>query len=285
MRVWITGGDGILGQALQQILALKGIDYAASSRKDADITEQASLERFVRRRGPFSHIIHTAAYTAVDQAEKEPGLAWRVNAKSPELLGKIARKENSRVLLLSTDYVFSGTKEAPYLETDEVSPATVYGKTKAEGEARLQEVLPEACIVRTSWLFGSKGKHFVATMINLMKKQLAIRVVSDQRGRPTYAPDLAGALFDLLPLTGLFHLANAGETTWYSFAHAVKEQALAKGMKLSCTAIEPVMSQEYPSLAPRPLYSVLNTSKADQARGSPMRSWREGLEEYFRSYA
>lgn len=285
MKVWVTGAKGVLGTALQQELLRQGIAFVASSHREADVSDLSSLEKFYRRRGPFTHIIHCAAYTNVDQAEEEWEEAWRVNALAPKLLGNLAAKEGMKMVHLSTDYVFKGNALRPYMETDPVEPSTVYGKTKAEGEAALLAAHPGACIVRTSWLFGLTGRNFVLTMLDLMRRKEEVRVVADQRGRPTYAPDLARALIEALDWSGIYHIANSGWTTWYSFALTIRETALSTGILLSCYAVEPVTSEEYGSITPRPNYSVLDTSKADASRGKPLRSWREGLKECLAAFA
>ncbi len=285
MKVWVTGASGVLGLALQKALQRRGIAFAASTRRHADITDSDSLESFYRKNGPFTHLIHCAAYTKVDRAEKEPEEAWIVNAQTPEILGRLAAREGMRMLHLSTDYVFDGASAKPYVETDVLGPVSVYGKTKAEGEARLLDVLPEACIIRTSWLFGPDGRNFVSTMLDLMRSHEMVRVVSDQKGRPTYAPDLAEALIDALDWKGIYHLANTGQTSWYAFALAIRDVARAKGILLSCYSVEPISSAEFDAAASRPRFSVLDTSKADQVRGKPMRFWKESLRECLSIYA
>lgn len=279
MKVWVTGANGMLGSALQQTFAKRGISFSASSRSEADLSDPSSLERFYRMRGPFTHLINCAAYTKVDQAEKEPEEAWKVNAQAPAILGRLAAEEGMRMLHLSTDYVFDGKGQTPYAETDVQKPATVYGKTKAEGEAGLLETLSDACIVRTSWIFAPTGRNFVTVMLNLMRQKERLQVVSDQLGRPTYAPDLAEALVGALDWQGIYHLANEKETSWHAFALAIHKEARDRGMSLTCARIDPISTAEYGAPAPRPLYSVLDTSKADLVRGRGMRSWREALKE------
>jgi dTDP-4-dehydrorhamnose reductase len=285
MKVWVTGAEGILGSALQKALLGRGISFAASSRRHADVTDIDSLENFYWKKGPFTHLIHCAAYTKVDRAEEEPEEAWIVNAQAPEVLGRLAAREGMKMLHLSTDYVFDGTSAKPYTETDLLQPASVYGKTKAEGEAMLLDVLPDACIIRTSWLFGPRGRNFVSTMLDLMRSREMVQVVSDQRGRPTYAPDLAEALIDALDWKGVYHIANSGQTSWYAFALAIRETARAKGILLSCYSVEPISSADFGAVAPRPRFSVLDTSKADLARGKSLRPWKEGLRECMSIYA
>ncbi len=285
MKVWVTGAEGILGSALQKALRGKNIPFVASARRHADVTDGESIEAFYRRKGPFTHLIHCAAYTKVDRAESEPEEAWIVNAQAPEELGRLAAREGMRMLHISTDYVFDGISSTPYTETDLLKPASIYGKTKAEGEARLLNVLPDACIIRTSWLFGPIGRNFVSTMLDLMRSREMVRVVSDQRGRPTYAPDLAEALIDALDWKGVYHIANTGQTSWYAFALAIRASARSKGILLSCYSVEPISSIEFDAVAPRPRFSVLDTTKADRERGKPLRFWKESLKECLSIYA
>jgi len=283
--LWLTGADGMLGKALQRVLDSQGVAYIASSRSDANAADPDSLENFYRTHGPFQQIVHCAAYTKVDQAETESQEAWKVNALSPAVLGRLAAQEGIRLLHVSTDYVFSGTGQTPYLETDTPAPATIYGKTKAEGESRLLDAFPEACIVRTSWIFGPTGRNFVATMLELMRQRSHLRVVSDQEGRPTFAPDLAEALVKMLDWQGIYHVANSGQTNWHAFALAIREAAIKRGIALACQTIDPVTTAEYAAAAKRPSYSVLDTSKADRRRGEPLRSWQTALQEYVVHYA
>jgi dTDP-4-dehydrorhamnose reductase len=275
MKVWVTGGSGLLGSALQKELQIQGIPFAASTHSQADVTDLASLSLFYQERGPFTHLIHCAAYTAVDGAESHPEEARKANALSPAVIGYLAAQHHFRVVHLSTDYVFDGTSSHPYSETDRIAPRTVYGQTKAEGESHLLSAFPDACIVRTSWLFGEGGKNFVSTMMKLMQEKEEIRVVSDQRGRPTYAPDLAKVLIRLLDGSGIFHVANREETSWYEFAQEI--MTLAQNRPLVCRRILPITTQAFGAPAPRPLYSVLDTKKVETQLGESLRSWRKGL--------
>lgn len=278
MRVWVTGIRGLLGSSLEKKLTQAGIPFVGSVRDQADVTDFASLEKFYQEEGPFTHLIHCAAYTQVDFAESFPEEAHRVNALSPALIGSLAKRYHFHVVHVSTDYVFDGQMERPLLESDLVNPQTVYGKTKAEGEANLLSVLPDACIIRTSWLFGMGGRNFVSSMIRLMQEKEEVRVVVDQKGRPTYAPDLAEVFVHALNWSGVYHVANQDATSWHAFAEEIYRIAVSV-QPLRCRAIHPILSSEYPALAPRPLYSVLDTSKAEKKLGSPLRSWKDGLTE------
>jgi len=284
MKVWITGANGLLGTALKQALFEKDIPFVGSSRSQADVTDLLSMTQFYRKWGPFTHLVHCAAYTQVDLAESHPDEARRINALSPAIVGSLANEFHFRVVHISTDYVFDGLSDRPYLETDRIAPHTVYGQTKAEGEKHLLTALPSACIIRPSWLFGLGGKSFVSKMLELLQQKEEIAVVSDQIGRPTFAPDLAKVIIQALDWSGIYHAANSDETTWYEFAHAIRSEALAIGWPMSCQRIRPIRSIEYNAAAPRPLYSVLDTQKIEKMLGSPLRSWREGLGEQLKTF-
>lgn len=277
MRVWVTGANGLLGTALKQALFDHGIPFAGSSKSQADVADLASMNHFYRKWGPFTHLVHCAAFTQVDLAESHPEEARRVNALSPAIVGSLANEHHFRVIHISTDYVFDGESDRPYLETDRIAPRTVYGQTKAEGEKHLLAVQPNACIIRPSWLFGMGGKSFVSTMLELMQRRDEIQVVFDQIGRPTFASDLAQVIVSALDWSGIYHAANSEETSWYDFAKTIHSEALAVGWPMVCRNIRPIRTSEYGALAPRPHYSVLDTQKIEKMIGSPLRSWREGL--------
>jgi dTDP-4-dehydrorhamnose reductase len=281
MRVWITGANGLLGSSLKRALLAQGIPFVGSSRSQADAADLFSLDQFYHKWGPFTHIVHCAAYTNVDLAESHPEEARRINALSPAIIGSLGAQYHMRVVHISTDYVFDGLSDCPYLETDRIAPHTVYGQTKAEGEKHLLTALPHACIIRTSWLFGLEGRSFVSRMLQLMQEKEELQVVSDQRGRPTYCADLAKVIIAALDWSGIFHAANAGETSWYDFAQAIRFEALAIGWPMVCQTIRPIRTIEFNALALRPFYSVLDTRKTEKMLGSAFRSWREGLTEYF----
>jgi dTDP-4-dehydrorhamnose reductase len=275
MRIWVPGASGLLGSVLLQTLRGRGIACAGSSRHHVDIANLDSIIRFCREFGPFTHIVNCAAYTAVDRAESHRDEAHRSNALGPSLLGLFAAQANIRFIHLSTDYVFNGISASPYREEEQAAPTTVYGITKAEGERRLLALLPRACIVRTSWLFGKQGSHFVSSMLKKMTECSEVKVVADQRGRPTYVEDLAYALIKLLNQSGIYHVANAEETSWYQWAEAIRTECTSA---LRCERILPISTVEWNAPAPRPLYSVLSTEKFDRQFGA-LPSWRERLKD------
>ncbi len=283
MKVWVTGANGLLGTALKQALFEKGIPFVGSSKSQADATDLVSMDQFYRKWGPFTHLVHCAAYTQVDLAESHPEEARQVNDLSPAIIGSLASEYHFRVIHISTDYVFDGQSDCPYLETDRIAPQTVYGRTKAEGEKHLLTAQPDACIIRSSWLFGMGGKSFVSTMLELMQKREEISVVIDQIGRPTFAPDLAEVIILALDWSGIYHAANSDETSRYEFAGTIRSEALALGWPIVCQNIRPVRTCEYGAAAQRPLYSVLDTQKIEKMLGLPLRSWREGLIEQLKA--
>lgn len=242
--LWITGKNGMLGQAFCRLLKEKGIDFVATGREVDICSPVVDFD--------FDVVINCAAYTAVDSAEKEWEEAYRVNRDGPRALGSLGK----RVVHFSTDYVFDGEGDRPYLEGDTVGPRSVYGMTKLAGERALLEVCPEALIIRTSWLFGREGVDFVDKILRAENPV----VVDDQWGRPTFCDDLVEATLALLGQSGVFHVANGGEATWYDFARAVRE----------------VGRKETEEESIRPRYSVLATKKIEGV-GVKMRHWTEAL--------
>lgn len=271
MRVWIMGRRGLLARAMQRKCKERGIDYVATSKKEVDLTNRQAVEAQFETLH-FTHLINCAAYTAVDRAEEEEKEAHALNAEGVALLALLAHQHSKRLLHFSTDYVFNGKAER-YKEEDPTDPLSIYGKSKAEGEVLLKKYCPEACLIRTSWLFGREGNHFVKKMIALLETQEQMEVVSDQIGRPTYADDLAEAALSLLDRSGTFHFANSGETSWHGFAEAIKRKLEERGRPIRCKRVEPVTSAAFGALAPRPASSILETE-----RFSPPH-WERGLEE------
>jgi dTDP-4-dehydrorhamnose reductase len=279
MKVWVTGANGLLGSALKLALDEYGIPFVGSSKLQADVSDLLSLTQFYRKWGPFTHVVNCAAFTDIDLAESRPEEARKINTLSLAIIGSLATQHHFKVIHISTGYVFDGLADHPYLETDRIAPHTVYGQTKAEGEKHLLAALPSACIIRTSWLFGLEGKSFASKMLQLMQEKEEIAVVSDQYGRPTCASDLAKTIICALDWSGIYHAANSSKTNWYDFAETIRFEALAIGWPIKCRHLRPIRSAEFGALAPRPLYSVLDTSKCEKKLGSAFRSWRDGLKE------
>ncbi len=272
MRVTVLGASGLLGQALVQELRTEQLTALSSS--DADLRDAARVHEVIRSSYP-DWIILAAAYTDVDGCESNRDRAFAVNCEGAVHVAQAARDVGSRLIFLSTDYVFDGTKTLPYQAGDVRHPINVYGESKARAEERLVEILPEVCIVRTSWLFGPGGKCFPATILNLAKSRTEISVVNDQRGCPTFTPDLASALAQLCRKSarGIVHATNSGNCTWHEFAtEIVRASALA-------IAVKPVKTAEFPRPARRPAFSVLSADSL-HAYHVRMAEWRDALRRY-----
>lgn len=282
-RIWVCGASGMLGSHFKRLLMDRKIPFIANDAKQVDITQLDSVCDFVRVQ-KISHIVNCAAYTQVDKAEAEQKLAYTVNAVGPHHLGIAGRRHGARVLHFSTDYVFDGKGRTPYPEDHSCSPVSAYGMSKLAGEIKLLDEHPHSCVIRTSWLFGIPGKNFVETMLRLMIEKEQLRVVSDQIGRPTYCQDLAEAALQLLDEEGIFHFANAFETSWFQFAKEIHRQAKDLHFQLKVKTVEPISSHEYPTIAKRPSYSSLNTQKIEGVLGKVPRPWQEALYDYLLIY-
>ena len=272
MRVAVFGASGLLGQALVQ--ELKSEQLTALSSADADIRDLGRVQDVIRGCRP-EWIILAAAYTDVDGCESNRDRAFAVNCQGAIHVAQVARETGSRLIFLSTDYLFDGTKGSPYEADDGRNPINVYGESKARAEERLLEVLPDVCIVRTSWLFGPGGNCFPATILKLAADRHEIAVVSDQRGCPTFTLDLASTLAQLCQKSarGIVHATNSGDCTRYDFAREIVRMA---GFS---NAVEPVSSAKFPRPARRPPYSVLSPTTL-KAYGIKMPTWEDALRRY-----
>ena len=280
MRVTLFGASGLLGQELVHELSgneRSGEQLTSLSVEDADLRDHTRVRDLIRNSRP-DWILLSAAYTDVDGCESNRDLAFAVNCEGAVNVAEAAREAGSRLMFLSTDYVFDGSKGSPYETGDARNPASVYGESKARAEERLLEILPEACIARTSWLFGHGGKCFPATILTLASTRSEISVVNDQRGSPTFTPDLASALARLCRASarGIVHVTNSGNCTWYEFATEI-----VRGSGLPAT-IKPVTTAEFPRPARRPAYSVLSPDSL-HAYHIRMPEWRDALRRYLRS--
>jgi dTDP-4-dehydrorhamnose reductase len=244
------------------------------SSRDVDIREANRVEEIVEKTRP-DWIVLAAAYTNVDECESHPELAFAVNRDGAVNVAEAAKKSGARLLFLGSDYVFDGKKNSPYETGDRRNPRSIYGRSKAEAEVRLLQVLPECCVARTSWLFGPGGKCFPDTILKLAAARPALDVVNDQRGCPTYSADLAKAIIGLCHAgaSGIVHATNAEECSWFEFACAI-----VKGAGLD-TDVRPVSSQQVMRPAPRPAYSVLSPESL-QRYGINMPTWRDALRRY-----
>jgi dTDP-4-dehydrorhamnose reductase len=270
IKLWIVGSQGLLGSTLSTIAQ----DAVLSTKKDADIGNLSSLERFVDQNRGITHIINCSAYSQVDLAEKERDEAHRVNAIGPENLGKIGAKISAHVIHISTDYVFPGNEMRPLTEEDLVKPLNFYGKTKLEGEERLLNFLPSACVIRTSALFGKGGKNFVAKMVQMFKEKEEVLLTEDQWNSPTLAEDLSRAILEMLDQSGIYHFSNGGKASKFTFGSFMFAKILEKKETLRLVSVP---SRFFPSLCPRPIYSVFDTTKISKKLSFSIRSWEEAL--------
>lgn len=274
-KVLVTGCNGQLGQSLRREFD-KACDIEAvyTDYDTLDITDEEAVGRFLGD-GNFDVVVNCAAYTAVDKAESDSVKAALLNTGAVGILGKAAVNTGSKIIHISTDYVFSGQHFRPYEENDEPYPQGMYGRTKLEGEALLTSFCRDAIIIRTAWLYSEYGKNFVKTMLSLADTRPEINVVTDQIGTPTYAGDLAAAIHAVIECEtwkpGIYHFTDEGVASWYDFTKAVMEIA-GKDVK-----VVPVPSSAYPTPAKRPLYSVLSKQKIKNTFGLEIPYWRDSL--------
>jgi dTDP-4-dehydrorhamnose reductase len=277
-RILLTGADGQLGQELQQTLMPLG-EVIALTRQELDLSQGEHIRQLVQQIRP-NLIVNSAAYTAVDKAESEVDLAQAVNGKAPTIMAEEAEKIGALLLQVSTDYVFDGQKNTPYLETDPTHPLSSYGKSKLAGEVGIQQVTDNYLILRTAWVYDVYGKgNFVKTMLRLGQDREELRVVADQVGSPSWAKDIADAIAQLLQseTTGIYHFTNSGVVSWYDFAIAIFEEARALGFPLKVQRVIPITTADYPTPAIRPAYSVLSGKKITETLGDYPPYWRDSL--------
>jgi dTDP-4-dehydrorhamnose reductase len=280
VRVLITGASGQVGGALLRGLP-PGIESHTPAREQLDVGDARAVHAAVSAFKP-DLIINAAAYTAVDKAESEPFLADAINAQAPQYLAEAAHGiDGCRLIQVSTDYVFDGRGSAPYLPSDTPHPLSVYGRTKLAGEQAALGVLGKrAVVLRTAWVYAGQGKNFLLTMLRLMRERGAVRVVADQRGSPTAAFSIAHALWRLaeLPrLHGILHWTDAGVASWYEFARAIADDALAAGLLSLPVEVSPIATADYPTAAHRPANSVLNTAASVAQLALKPNPWRDNL--------
>jgi dTDP-4-dehydrorhamnose reductase len=280
MKVLVTGADGQLGNEIRNLAnQFPEWQFLFTDVDSLDVTCKEKVQLYFREKKP-EFVVNCAAYTAVDKAETENDKAHQINALAPEILAHAAKQFHSCFIHISTDYVFNGDSFLPYSETDEENPDGVYGKTKREGELRCLAQKPETIIIRTSWLYSAFGNNFVKTMLRLGSERDFLEVVFDQVGTPTYAADLANAVFSVIETfekgtqnyaPGIYHFSNEGVASWYDFAKGIFELS-----ELSCR-VEPVLSDAFPTLAKRPHFSVLNKSKIKSTFNLKIPYWRDSL--------
>jgi len=274
----ITGAAGMVGSDLRHALAMRGEDVVALTKSQLDITDSRHVQRAVHE-AHADVIANCAGYTRVDAAESNEPAANAINGSSVELLAEAANRVGALLVHISSDFVFDGKKREPYEINDATGPLSAYGRSKLLGEIAASHAKRHA-IVRTSWLFGRNGPNFVEAIRNQIRKGTnPLRVVNDQRGRPTWTPHLAEAIIRIanVEANGVLHYADEPECTWYDFACAIVEELGAP------VRVDPVTTADFPRPATRPAYSVLSTERYERVTGVRAESWREGLREYFAS--
>lgn len=277
-RVLVTGAAGMLGGQVVRD-APPGVTPVPATRADADLADADQVARLFERKGPFTGVIHAAGFTAVDRAEAEGEQAYRDNALATRELAAACARADIPLVVVSTDFVFEGESEEPYAPDAPTAPLGVYGRTKLAAERAARAVHPGGTrIVRTAWLYGpGAGAHFPARILQLARERGELSVVADQRGSPTSTLELAPALWDVLRAgePGVYHATCEGSCTWHEFAEATLALAGLNGV-----AVRPCTSEEFPRPAPRPRYSVLDSSRLRALRGKPLAPWREALQRY-----
>lgn len=288
-RILLTGVNGQVGHALKT--RLQEYELFALSRGQLDLSKVHDIRRVVREIKP-DLIINPAAYTAVDKAETEPELAYAINATAPQILAEEAARLNAAIIHFSTDYVYDGTKDAPYLEDDAVNPVCVYGKSKLAGEEAVRSVGLPHLILRTSWVYGVHGKSFLKTILRLASEHGSLRVVADQFGAPTSSESIADGVDKLLNIwqpelenqTGIYHFTNRGSTSWHGFACEIineyNQLAISRNwpaLKVNIDTVVAIATADYPTLALRPANSRLDNIKLKQMFNVELPSWQQGL--------
>ena len=278
MTILVFGGSGQLGRCLRDSFSRSGTSFEDPNSREVDITDLHQILAIDTKK--VSAIINAAAWTDVNGAETNQESAERVNALGAENIAKLAIRSSLPLFHISTDYVFSGVRTTPWDESSPKNPLSVYGKTKAHGEELAMKVDPTVRIVRTAWLYSPYGKNFAKTMVRLaLTSNNPVRVVSDQVGQPTSARDLAEQLMESIGLnlpSGIYHGTNSGTASWFEFAREI-----FAGLNLDPERVIPILSSEFPQVAPRPEYSVLSHLRWNDLGMSPMQDWRKGLADSF----
>jgi dTDP-4-dehydrorhamnose reductase len=286
ISIVITGAKGQLGSELQ---LLKGkypqFEFTAVDVEELDLLNEEAVKQFFEKT-KTDYIINCAAYTAVDLAEQNKDLCYRVNSNAVKTLAEICKNKNIRLIHISTDYVFDGNAHEPIDETLKAAPLSVYGQSKLDGENHILAVLDNAYIIRTAWVYSGFGKNFVKSIIKLAKEKGQLNIVADQIGTPTFAGDLAAAVLHIVDQItrhkndkpGIYHFTNEGVASWYDFAHAIVETK-----KIACV-VKPIKTKDYKTAAVRPKFTVLDKSKIKQTFAIDVKHWRESLQGMLISY-
>lgn len=283
MKVLVTGRTGQLARALAQD-GSPDIDIVAIGRPELDLANSSTVDAAIAQHRP-DIVVNTAAYTLVDQAEREPDLAFAINRDGAAHVAMAAARAHVPLIHVSTDYVFDGAKTEPYLEDDEPQPQSVYGRSKRDGEIAALDANPHTAVFRTSWVYAPWGRNFALTMLRLAGERNVVRVVADQLGSPTYAPDLAAAILAACrrlgaapadsALHGIFHVTNVGATSWAEFAEEIFRQSAMRGRPSA--RVEPITTDDYPTPARRPANSQLGGKRYSAAFGHELPVWQDGI--------
>lgn len=276
LKILVTGSNGQLGNQLRKIsTAFRDCDFLFTDLPELDITAEIRVDRALSEYKP-DWLVNCAGYTAVDKAETDQEAAQKLNADAPALLSKLSAKYDTRLIHISTDYVFDGRNHRPYAEDHAKNPKGIYAKSKALGEDLVLANNPESIIIRTSWLYSVYGNNFMKTVLRLGTEKGFMRIVSDQIGTPTWTGDLAHAIMTMIEMdtkAGIYHFSNEGVCSWYDFAKAIVEF-----QDIPCT-VEPITTKDYPLPAPRPFYSVLDKSLFKATTGMTVPYWRDSLKQ------
>ena len=288
--IWLIGNKGMLGNDVEKLLKEQGLTYWASD-KEVDISDYKALEKFGKDK-EFKWVINCAGYTKVDKAEEEIDEAFRINKDGVRNIALFSANRQIRLIHISTDYIFDGRQEfgsIAYSEDGETNPINIYGKSKLAGEEEIKKISEEYFIIRTAWLYGLQGNNFVYIMLRLFKERDLVKVVEDQWGSPTYTVDLAGAILKIIEddsvSYGIYHFTNEGMTSWYEFARTIYKKAkrLESIESNKKVEIQPIKTEDYPTAARRPRYSVLSKEKIKKEFGLKIRDWDKALEEFLTS--
>ena len=277
MRILVTGSNGQLGSEMVALQAQQTHhQWFNLDINELDITDKNAVEQFVVN-NKIDGIINCAAYTNVDKAEEDVALCYKVNRDAPQYLAQAIEKVGGFIIHISTDYVFDGTNNIPYTEQDKPNPVTIYGKSKIEGEQYVCESCKQHIIIRTAWVYSSYGKNFVKTMIKLGEEKTSLGVIFDQIGSPTYARDLANTIITIVNqgiIPGIYNFSNEGVISWYDFTKNIHQLA-----NITSCKVEPIHTADYPTLAQRPHFSVLDKTKIKNTYNIEIPYWRDSLEE------
>jgi dTDP-4-dehydrorhamnose reductase len=277
-KIWVTGANGQLGKAFSKVkVRYPDFDFVFTDRSAVAIEDAQAVHHFLEIQRP-NFCINCAAYTAVDRAESEPEQAFAINARAASMLANACKNFNCQFVHFSTDYVFDGMHAEGYTESDPTAPVNVYGASKLAGEEGILIACPDALIIRTSWVFSAEGNNFAKTMWRLMASKSTLGVVGDQIGRPTYAPDLADAVLQILskyehPKPGIYHYANTGSCSWFDLAAEILRLSAFAG---KCT-LNKIPTADYPTAARRPMHSVLLTNKVEDVFALRIPTWQDAV--------